>query len=207
MRFRPALMIVSLSFLLLPAAFISSCAPAGVEISPGAVKKTGCVIKDVPFYPDGSDQWGPDQCGPVSLAEVMNYYGGKNKTTPARISRRIWSKTARGTLDIDMPLYPARAGFRAVQYRGSVRDIERNIDRGRPLIVFVDYGFWVYQHGHYMVVVGYDNDGVVVHTGNTPLLRVPWDKFLGSWRKTGYWTLLITPPKSPKGFLIIRSPR
>ena len=166
------------------AALVSSCAPAAVKISPAASRAR--VIKDVPFYPQG-----PDQCGPVSLAEVMNYYGAK--TSPARIARRIWSKTARGTLDIDMPLYPARAGFRAVRYRGSVHNIERNIGRGRPLVVFVDYGFWVYHRGHFMVVVGYGNGGVIVHTGETPFARVPWDEFLGPWKKTGYWTLLITP--------------
>lgn len=188
---RPAALIISV-FFMVPAAFLSSCASGrskvSPEISPRAVN-AGRVLRGVPFYPQKDYQ-----CGPVSLAEVMNYYGAK--TSPGRIARVIWSKTARGTLDIDMPLYPARAGFRAKQYRGSVRDLEKNIAHGRPLVVFVDYGFWVYQQGHFMVVVGYDRDGIIVHSGRTPFLHVPWDEFLGPWKKTGYWTLLITPKRA-----------
>ncbi|MDA8387883.1 MAG: C39 family peptidase [Nitrospiraceae bacterium] len=202
--FRPAALLVAL-FFLVPAALLSSCAPlsshpAGREIPPRAVN-TERVLENVPFYPQKATE-----CGPVSLAEVMNYYGAK--TTPARIARRIWSRTARGTLDIDMSLYPARAGFRAGRYRGSIEDIEGNIDHGRPLVVFVDYGFWVYRHGHFMVVVGYDGNGVIVHTGRTPFMHVPWDEFLGPWKKTGYWTLLITPkgPMPPES-MTFKSPR
>ncbi|MDA8172430.1 MAG: C39 family peptidase [Nitrospiraceae bacterium] len=179
-------------FVLGPALLLFSCAAGGLKVSaqPGKygarVIEGAHVIENVPFYPQKEHQ-----CGPASLAEVMNYYGAK--TTASAIAGDIYSKTARGTLDIDMPLYAGRAGFMARQYRGAPGDIRKEIDRGRPLVVFVDYGFWVYQQGHFMVVVGYDKDGIVAHTGATPFKHVAWREFLGPWKKTGFWSLLIIP--------------
>ncbi len=143
------------------------------------------VLQKVPFYPQADHQ-----CGPAAMAEVLDYYG--SGVTPASIASSIYSKTARGTLGIDMLFYAQQAGFSARQYSGSKRDIMREIDRGRPLIVFVDYGFWVYQEGHFMVVAGYDAGGPIVHSLNGPFEHIPWDEFMGPWKKTGYWTLLIT---------------
>ena len=147
------------------------------------------VLRKVPFYPQADHQ-----CGPASMAEVLDYYG--SKATPESIAASIYSKTAKGTLGIDMLIYPGRAGFKARQYSGSKRDIRKEIDLGRPLIVFVDYGFWVYQRGHFMVVAGYDSNGPVVHSVDGPFEHIPWDEFMGPWNRTGRWTLLITPGKN-----------
>ncbi len=177
------------SLFLVPALLLASCAATGLKVPAQSVTDGARVLEKVPFYPQKEHQ-----CGPSSLAEVLNYYGAK--TDAAAIARAIYSRTARGTLDMDMPIYAVRAGFRARQYRGTVQDIRKEIAGGRPLVVFVDYGFWVYQRGHFMVVVGYDKDGVIVHTEDTPFKHVDWRSFLGTWKKTGYWTLLITPKES-----------
>ncbi len=160
-------------------------------IMPGGLQSAR-ILQKVPFYPQGDHQ-----CGPASMAEVLNYFGAK--TTPEGVASSIYSKTARGTLGIDMLIYPAHAGFKASQYSGGQRDIVSKIDRGLPLIVFVDYGFWVYQRGHFMVVVGYDANGPVVHSGDEPFEHIPWEEFMAPWKRTGYWTLLITPGKQKNG--------
>ncbi len=147
------------------------------------------LIENVPFYVQKDYQ-----CGPASLAEVMNFYGAK--TTPEVIASSIYSKTAKGTLGIDMLIYSNRSGFNAMQYSGGQQDIKKKIDKGLPLVVFVDYGFWVYQHGHFMVVVGYDANGPIVYSGDESYVHISWEDFMPPWKRTGYWTLLITPKKN-----------
>jgi uncharacterized cupredoxin-like copper-binding protein len=55
----------------------------------------------------------------------------------------------------------------------------------------VDYGFMAWQANHFMVVVGYNRDGVVVNSGKKEHEFIANDKFLGIWRKTGFWSLAI----------------
>jgi len=50
---------------------------------------------------------------------------------------------------VDMGLYAEKKGLKAIQYAGSLEDLKRNIDSNYPLIVLVDYGFWVYQKNHF----------------------------------------------------------
>ncbi|MCL5062544.1 MAG: C39 family peptidase, partial [Nitrospiraceae bacterium] len=129
------------------------------------------------------------QCGPASLAGVLNYWG--ITVSPDDVAKDIYSESARGTLNIDMLLYVNKKGLYALQYAGSWDDIEAKINDGYPLIVLVDYGFSVYQANHFMVVVGYNDDGVVVNSGKTEHMFIDKEKFLKAWKRTNYWTLLI----------------
>jgi predicted double-glycine peptidase len=142
------------------------------------------IIDHVPLYPGGSDQ-----CGPVSLATVLNYQGVS--VTPEEISRAVFSESAGGTLNIDMIIYAQKKGLHAEQYQGSMDDVRRNIQLGNPLIVFVDYGFSFYQKNHFMVIVGYNENGVIVNSGDAREKFIQREDFLRLWRKTNFWTLLI----------------
>ncbi|MFH1703516.1 MAG: C39 family peptidase [Nitrospirota bacterium] len=144
------------------------------------------VIENVPFYPQTSYQ-----CGPASLAGVLNYWG--IKVTPEEIAGEIYSNSARGTLNIDMVLYAQRKGLKAIQYEGNIQDLRKNIDVGYPIIVFVDQGFSFYQANHFMVVIGYNEDGVIVNSGKDNEKFISEKDFVRSWRKTNFWSLLIRP--------------
>lgn len=144
------------------------------------------IIENVRFYPQQEYQ-----CGPASLAGVLNYWGVD--VSPQRIATEIYSKAARGTLDIDMVLYAETTSLRVRHYKGSLEDARAHIDSGHPLIVLVDHGFWIYQRNHFMVVVGYDNNAIIVNSGKYRLKTLPLKGFLKSWGKTRFWTLLITP--------------
>lgn len=143
-------------------------------------------IENVPFYPQEKYQ-----CGPASLSEVLNYYG--EDVLPEDIAHEIYSASAKGTLGIDMIFYAKRNNFKTLHYEGSLDDIRKNIQSGHPLIVLVDYGFWVFQKNHYMVVVGYSGEGIIVNSGKEKHKFIPYEDFLRSWKKTKFWTLLITP--------------
>ncbi len=133
-----------LFFVLFFPVFLLSCAGTISVTEPTKAK----IIRDVPFYPQEMLQ-----CGPASLSEVFNFWG--IKISPKEIAREIYSKSARGTLTMDMVLFPEKKGFAVRQYQGNLEDIRKNIDSGHPLIVLVDYGFSVYEKNHFMVVLGY----------------------------------------------------
>lgn len=146
----------------------------------------GILIEKVPFFIQEDYQ-----CGPASLAGVLNFWG--LSITPAEIAEEVFSSSARGALGIDLALYAQKKGFQSDFYRGNTEDLRRQIDSGRPVIVLVDYGFWVYEKGHFMVVVGYDDDGFIVNTGASRMKFIANDDFTGPWRKAGFWTLVIRP--------------
>jgi predicted double-glycine peptidase len=176
------------SFILSPYSFIlivivsllHSCAT--INEIPEA--KNTRIIENVTFYPQETYQ-----CGPASLAAVLNYWGVN--ITPEDIAKEIFSESARGTLNIDMVLYAQRKGMKAIQYKGSMEDLKKNIDSGFPVIVLVDYGFSVYQVNHFMVIVGYNEYGVIVNSGRNKEKFIPEEKFMKIWKRTNYWTLLI----------------
>jgi ABC-type bacteriocin/lantibiotic exporter with double-glycine peptidase domain len=159
-----------------------SCAASPHFDDPGSSN----MLQGVPFY-----QLKAHQCGPASLASVLKFWG--IAVSPTDVADEIYSETARGTLSLDMIWYAEWKGLKARQYKGSVDEIKRHVDMGHPLIVIVDYGFWVYEQNHFMVVVGYNEDGVIVNSGNGYPELLAFEDFLRGWRRTGFWTLLITP--------------
>ncbi len=144
------------------------------------------LIENVPFFPQSDFQ-----CGPSSLAGVLNYYG-KN-ISPSHIADKIFRETVRGTLSIDMALYAREQGFISEWYSGNLKDLRKNIDSNRPLIAMVDLGLGPVQKPHYLVVVGYEPKGVIVNSGAHQHKRIPWNRFQNQWNRSNFWTLQIHP--------------
>jgi len=144
------------------------------------------VIKDVPFFAQEDFQ-----CGPSSLAGVLNYWGVR--VSPEDIAKEVYSRSARGTLDLDMVLYPGTKGMEAMQYSGSLEDLRKHIRLGFPVIVLVDNGFYLYQVNHFMTVTGFTSNGFIVNSGKEKEKFLAEEEFTGPWEKTKFWTLLIKP--------------
>ena len=170
------------SLLLLLLSWFISCA----GVSPPDNMQTSRMIQNVPFYPQEEFQ-----CGPASLAGVLNHWN--ITVSPEEIASEIYSKSAKGTLTIDMVLYVEKRGLKARQYPGSFEDIKSKIDSGYPLIVLVDEGFLIYQKNHFMVVIGYRGEGILVNSGREKHKFIPVKDFLRSWERTKFWSLWITP--------------
>ena len=171
-----------LLILLLFLSWFASCA----GVSPPDNTQPFRMIRNVPFYPQEEFQ-----CGPASLAGVLNHWN--INVSPEEIASEIYSKSARGTLNIDMVLYVEKIGLKARQYRGSFEDIKTKIDSSCPLIVLVDEGFLIYQKNHFMVVIGYGGEGIFANSGREQGKFIPTKEFLRSWERTKFWTLWITP--------------
>lgn len=160
--------------------FLISCA----TLKPIPKYKSNRIINDVPFFPQEEYQ-----CGPAALAGVLGYLG--LSISPEEIAKDIFSRSARGTLNIDMIVYPQKKGFIAEQYSGSLEDLREKIDSGYPLVVFIDYGFWVMQENHFMVVVGYNEHGIIANSGKDEHKFISNEDFVKTWERTKFWTLLI----------------
>ncbi|MFO8083109.1 MAG: C39 family peptidase [Desulfobacterales bacterium] len=148
------------------------------------------IVKNVPFYAQENYQ-----CGPSSLAGVLNYYG--QKVSPGQIADEIFGEKTRGTLSIDMAFYARKLGFDAQCYTGDAEDIKKNINKNQPLIAMVDLGVGPVKRPHYLVVVGYGNDKIIVNSGAHQHKPVSWDRFFKQWNRAHKWALLIHPKKVP----------
>jgi len=166
-------------FLILP--FLFTC----VGIHPIQEYKSTRIIENVPFYPQEAYQ-----CGPASLAGVLNYWG--IYVSPEEVATEIYSQSAKGTLNLDMISYAEKKGLKANYYKGSFDDIKNKINLGYPVIVLVDKGFWIYQQNHFMVITGYYENGIVANSGKEKRKPIPLRSFLKSWERTKFWTLLIS---------------
>ena len=128
-------------------------------------------------------------CGPASLASVMTYYGVP--TDQKTVAASVYSDKLQGALITDLERFAREAGFETKSGRGTPEGLKTEIDRGQPVIVLVDLGFWVVSKPHYLVVYGYDGEGFTAHDGYTPGNRFPYARFAGIWEKMGNVYLLV----------------
>jgi len=165
----------------------TACFAMKINVS-GPVKpdQDTVMIQGVPFYPQEDYQ-----CGPASLAGVLNFW--KETDTPSAIAEKIFSPSAKATLTLDMQFYAEKKGLTALQYSGGMDDLKSRIREGYPLIVLVDYGFWMYQAHHFMVVIGYTGGNVIVNSGKSEKALISDRDFLKTWQKTTCWTLWVKP--------------
>ena len=149
-------------------------------------------VKQVPFYPQTQYQ-----CGPASLATVLNYWG--RHVTPEQIAQEIYRPGMKGTLSLDLWQYAKTQGLQASVRQGSWEFLETQVSRERPIIAFLNLGFRQVPLGHFLVVVGVDpdNKSVIAYSGVEKNQRIPFDRFKKAWEKTNYWSLLIEPQPGP----------
>ena len=147
-------------------------------------------VPGVPFFPQLADQ-----CGPASLASVLNYWG--KGVTPDEISTAIYSPRLKGTLSLDMWHYAQKQQLQADMGKGSIEDLEIHLAQDIPVIAFLDLGFDWLPVGHFVVVVGLDqmDRAVITYNGKKQNSRFSYDHFLHAWGKTNYWTLVVQPHK------------
>jgi ABC-type bacteriocin/lantibiotic exporter with double-glycine peptidase domain len=178
---------LAMTLFILYVSLLSGCSRGAKELYLARPSQT-VLIKDVPFFPQLDYQ-----CGPASLAGVLNYYG--DTVTPDEIAEAIYRQKIRGTVSLDMVLYARQRGFDSKWYEGNTDDIVRAVDSGSPLVVMIDLGFSLARAYHYMVVTGYSSQGVIANTGITSQKLICWERFISQWEKTHNWTLLVTPKK------------
>ena len=156
---------------------------------------------DVPFVPQQKDG-----CGAASIAMVMQYWERQQGRPTheyagsAQILRALHSNAAHGIYASDMVRYFQQNGYRTFAFSGTWADLERELGKGRPLIVALHAGSG--RELHYVVVAGLDDEHQLVLVNDPAqrkLLKEDQARFEREWKASGYWTLLAVPQASPSG--------
>ena len=144
-------------------------------------------IPEVPFVEQKDDF-----CGPASLAMVMNFYGVE--VSQEEIAKEIYSPELKGTLSMNLVLYPIKKGFEAEMYNGNLDDLKQKVKAMFPLIVSVKEREDT-DRTHYMVVWGYDdmNKKIFAHSGRKEKIVMSYDDFTDMWKRADFLTVWMYP--------------
>lgn len=174
----------------IPLFILFGCAPHAETVKQGIYNNpaSGSYIKNVPFFPQTRHY-----CGPASVASIMNFYG--LSITEEETAREIYTAKLNGTLPIDILRYARTKGFDVSYYKGSIEDMKKQISRGRPIILFVDLGYFAYPARHYIVATGYNDEMgyLIAHSGKDKDKVFSYKEIQTAWEKTGFGTILIVP--------------
>ena len=169
---------------------LAGCATVDQQLGEAArpLSSNAVYVQQVPFHPQTQYQ-----CGPASLAAVLNFWG--RHVTPEDIGREIYRPEMKGTLSLDLWQYAKAQNLQASIRQGSWEFLESQVSRQRPVIAFLNLGFQQVPVGHFLVVVGLDPDdkSVIAYSGKEKNQRIPYERFKHAWEKTNYWSLLIEP--------------
>lgn len=169
--------------------FVLAACAAGLSLAPPPGLGTR-ILNDVPFHAQQDFQ-----CGPSVLASLLGHAG--DAVPPERIAAEVFRKDMRGTLTLDMGLYPRQRGHASSFGPGRPETLVAAIDAGRPVGVMVNLGFNVVRRLHFMTVIGYTPEAVVAHDADRRAARIPWDSFLEQWESAGRWMLTVEPEDAP----------
>ncbi len=151
----------------------------------GVVESSLTLLK-VPFH-----QQTAHQCGPAALASILNFWG--NPVTPEAVSEAVFSSEARGTLTLDLYLFAKNQGYNVQQGALDLEAVREEIRGGRPVLLLVDEGFWIVRQGHFLVITGFDDNGLFVHDGNKKDVHEDYPGLLRKWERTGRWGMFLSP--------------
>ncbi len=142
------------------------------------------VIEDVPFVKQDTLY-----CGPASVSSVMAFYGVE--ADQHQIGKAVYSDAIKSSLITDLEDFAREKGFKTKLSRGGATDLKVLIDQKKPVIVLVDFGFWVVSKPHYLVVFGYNEEGFIAHDGYKAKEFFTYERFDAAWEKMGRSYLLI----------------
>lgn len=146
-------------------------------------------LTDVPFFPQ--DEY---QCGPAALATVLAHSGVRIRPEP--LVAQVYLPSRRGSLQVEMLATARRHGRVAYVLAPRYPDLLREVAAGRPVLVLQDVGTLL-ERWHYAVVHGFDypSGTVLLRSGTTRRLEMPFTAFERTWMKSGYWAMVTVPPE------------
>lgn len=143
----------------------------------------------VPFFAQ-SDY----QCGPAALATVLHASGAQ--ADPDALVRQVYLPSRQGSLQVEMLAAPRLHGRVAWQLPPHYDALLRELAAGRPVLVLQDVGLPPFANWHYAVVVGFNYEAgeLYLRSGTTRREVVPFTIFELTWRRSGYWAMVVNKP-------------
>jgi tetratricopeptide (TPR) repeat protein len=150
-------------------------------------------LSDVPFHPQDRDQ-----CGPASLAMVLEW--GGLPADPETLRSEIFTPGREGSLQSDIVAAARRHG--RVAYPVSALDeVLTELSAGHPVLVLQNLGLSWYARWHYAVAIGYDLPArsIVLHTGRSARRTLGLELFERTWARGDRWAIVVLPPSELPG--------
>ncbi|HZR25394.1 MAG TPA: papain-like cysteine protease family protein [Vicinamibacterales bacterium] len=141
-------------------------------------------VIDVPYLPQ-SDLL----CGGAAAAMVFRYWGYAHATEQPFAS--LVDRHAGGIAATALVAAISRRGWTVEPFAGSLDELDGHLASREPIIVLLaDRG----ARFHYVVVVGRTEDAVIVHDPSWgPSRHIHTRDFVGLWRPSNFWSLIIRP--------------
>jgi hypothetical protein len=141
-------------------------------------------VLDVPFVPQS-----PALCGGAAVAMVLRYWGERG--VYADEFAPLVVETGEGIRTDDLARAVRQRGWQAVPFAGGADMVQRQLERGRPVIALIEDRPGRY---HYVVVVAWRAGAVLLHDpARGPLRNLDESRFERAWATTGRWALLVLP--------------
>ena len=146
-------------------------------------------LTEVPFFPQQDYQ-----CGPAALATVLAHHD--LKISPEDLVNEVYLPAREGSLQVEMLAAARRHDMLSYRLAPRFESLLREVAAGTPVIVLQDYGVWPISLWHYAVVVGYDYESreVLLRSGETKKLRMPFGVLEYTWKESDYWSMVVLPP-------------
>ncbi len=120
-------------------------------------------------------------CGAAALAALLAYRG--REAPVATIARKVDIPALGGSLLPDLENFARDQGFETRSGRGDLALLRLQVDAGRPVIIPVQLGFWLFSRPHYLVVFGYTDREFLVHAGTGEAVFIAGDELADRWAK------------------------
>ena len=146
-------------------------------------------LREVPFFPQTQYD-----CGPAALAMILDAAGAQ--VVPDDLIEQVYLPARRGSLQVEMLAAPRRHGLVGWQIPAHYDALLRELAAGRPVLVLQNLGIWPFDYWHYAVVVGfnYESGELYLRSGETKRQALPFTIFEATWRRSGYWAMVVSPP-------------
>jgi hypothetical protein len=146
-------------------------------------------LTTVPFH--AQSQY---QCGPASLAMVLNWAG--IPITSEELAPQVYLPEREGSLQIELLAATRRQGRVPYVLLPQLEFVVTEVIAGNPVLVLQNLGYSWYPKWHYAVVVGFDlqHQEMVLRSGTEARHVVSIQLFEHTWARSGHWAMVVAPP-------------
>lgn len=146
-------------------------------------------IDSVPFYAQTEFQ-----CGPATLAMVLNYQG--IETDVEQLIPQVFLPERDGSVQPEMLATVRRYEQLAYPIRGTMDALLGHLAAGAPVVVMQNLSLPIYPMWHYAVAIGYDlpNETLILRSGEVERHSMSFSRFDATWARTERWGFVVAAP-------------